>query len=90
MVRGPLGRAGLALWAVKSTALACENLMLAFRAFGYDTCPMEGFDEKRVKRLLHLERDAHVVMVIGAGRRSPGGIYGPRIRLDTQGFFFER
>ena len=30
-------------------ALACENLMLALRAYGYDSCPMEGMDSKRIK-----------------------------------------
>ncbi len=84
--RGPASRHDVVTWAVKTTALACENLMLAFRAAGYDTCAMEGMDEKRVKRILGLGRDAVVVMVIGAGRRRPGGIYGPRIRLPRERF----
>jgi nitroreductase len=73
-------------WAVKSSALACENLMLAFRAAGYDSCAMEGMDEVRVRRALGLGSDAIVTMVIGAGRRRPGGIYGPRIRLPRERF----
>lgn len=84
----PVSRAGLEMWAVKSTALACENLMLAFRAAGYDTCPMEGMDERWVKRALKLPRDARVVMVISAGRRSPKGIYGPQIRFPREQFIF--
>ena len=36
----------MAVWAHKSTALACENLMLSLRAYGYDSCPMEGMDSK--------------------------------------------
>ncbi|MHA7835518.1 MAG: nitroreductase family protein, partial [Algiphilus sp.] len=48
MIRGPFSAAELKVWAVKSTALAAENLMLALRAYGYDSCPMEGFDEVRV------------------------------------------
>lgn len=84
--RGPVNRAEVVTWAVKTTALACENLMLAFRAAGYDTCAMEGMDEKRVKKVLGLRRDAVVVMVIGAGKRKRGGIYGPRIRLPRARF----
>lgn len=86
MPRGPASRADLVTWAVKTTALGCENLMLAFRAAGYDTCPMEGMDEQRVKRILGLGRESVVVMVIGAGKRVPGGIYGPRIRLPRERF----
>lgn len=84
--RGPASRAELVTWAVKTTALACENLMLAFRAAGFDTCAMEGMDERRVRRILGLGRGAIVTMVIGAGRRTPGGIYGPRVRLARERF----
>lgn len=52
MMRGPFGRHEQALWAVKTAALACENFMLALTAYGFDSCPMEGFDEPRVKNCL--------------------------------------
>jgi nitroreductase len=78
--RGPFGNSGNRLWATKTTALACENLMLAFRAAGYDTCPMEGFDEVRVKKLLGLTCGSSVTMVISAGKRAPHGVYGERLR----------
>ncbi|NDG83891.1 MAG: nitroreductase family protein, partial [Proteobacteria bacterium] len=54
MMRHPWSPAGRELVAVKSAALACENFMLAVSAQGFGTCPMEGFDEKRIKRLLGL------------------------------------
>ena len=44
LMRKPNSKAQMRLWAVKSTALASENLMLAFQSHGYATCPMEGFD----------------------------------------------
>jgi len=72
--RVDVGRSGQVLWATRTTALACQNLMLALRAAGYDSCAMEGFDEPRVKRLLKLPRAARVVMVIAAGRRAEGGV----------------
>lgn len=77
-----VGRSGQALWATKTTALACENLMLALRAAGFDSCAMEGFDEPRVKRLLALPRAARVVMVIAAGRRAESGVM-PQFRFDA-------
>lgn len=87
--RGPFGRSGNLLWATKTTALACENLMLAFRAAGYDSCPMEGFDEVRVKKLLDLPAGAAVTMIISAGKRSEKGIYAERIR-GSQDLFIKK
>lgn len=84
--RGPASIADMRVWAVKSTALACENIMLGFSAFGFDTCPMEGFDSARVGKILNLECSDEVVMVISAGKRSPKGVYGPRIRMPDKEF----
>lgn len=84
-MRGPFGRHEQALWAVKTAALACENLMLALTAHGFDSCPMEGFDEPRVKRLLGLPRKAEIVMVIAAGRGAEGGVI-PQIRFGRENY----
>jgi nitroreductase len=81
--------ADMRVWAHKSTALACENLMLAFRAYGYDSCPMEGFDEKKIKKLLKLPRGAEPTMIISAGKRAENGVYAPRIRFPKEQFYFE-
>jgi nitroreductase len=89
MPRGPAGKADMRVWAHKSTALACENLMLAFRAFGFDSCPMEGMDERRIQKLLGLPKAAEVCMVISAGKRSEQGIYDKQFRLDPSLFVFE-
>ena len=80
--RGPVFRHDLFEVVTKTTALACQNFMLALVAQGYSSCPMEGFDEKRVKKLLKLGRNAHVVMVLGVGRANLDGIYGERSRID--------
>jgi len=87
--RGPFSLSGMATWAHKSTALACENFMLALRAHGFDSCPMEGMDGVRIKRLLELPRGAQVCMVISAGKRAPEGVYGPRVRFDRALFVHE-
>ena len=79
--RGPGTKAEILEMLVKSCALACENLMLAFAAQGYGSCPMEGFDECRVKKLLGLGCKSRVVMVVSAGKVDPKGIWGARFRV---------
>ncbi|MEP1216304.1 MAG: nitroreductase family protein [Marinobacter sp.] len=83
--RGPYSPNEMKIWATKSTALAAENLMLALRAHGYDSCPMEGFDECRVRRLLKLSRKSLVTMVLAAGKRSEKGVYNRQYRFDKEG-----
>ena len=87
--RGPASKADMRVWAHKSTALACENLMLALRASGFDSCPIEGLDPRRIQILLGLPRAAEICMVISAGKRAPNGIYGRQIRSDRSLFVFE-
>ncbi len=87
--RWPNSPADMKLWACKSTALAAQNLMLAFRAHGFDTCPMEGFDEARLRKAVKLPRDAFVLMVVAAGRRADNGIYHEQIRFARERFVHE-
>jgi len=88
--RGPHTREEVKLWAAKSTALACENLVLALRAHGYDSCMMEGYDEVRVARLLGLDDDqAFPIMVIGAGMRAEDGVFWPQVRFERELFVHE-
>jgi nitroreductase len=87
--RGPVSQHDMLVWANKSTALACENFMLAMRAYGFDTCPMEGMDPVRIKKMLDLPSSADICMVISAGKRAPGGVYGNRIRFDESQFIKE-
>ena len=65
----------------KSAGLAAQNFMISMAANGYDTCPMEGSDTLRVKRILKLPYAAEINMVIGCGIRDEKGIYGPRFRV---------
>ncbi len=88
--REPTSLSQMKIWAVKTVSLACENLMLAIRAHGYDSCPMEGFDSVRVRKALSLPSDAQVVMVIGMGKRAKNGVYGPQLRLERNQFVFIR
>jgi len=79
--RGPIFRHDVFEIVTKTTALACQNFMMAIVAQGYDSCPMEGFDHRRVKKILKLNSKAHVVMVLGVGKADPAGIYGKRFRI---------
>ena len=77
------------LWATKTTALACENLVLALRAYGFDTCMMEGFDEPLVRKTLNLGDQEYPIMVIGAGERAEDGVFFPQYRFD-RGLFIQK
>lgn len=87
--REPLHAGQMAIWAHKSTALACAHFMLAMRAEGFDSCPMEGLDSARVKALLGLPAAAGITMAISAGKRAQGGVYGPRFRFPSSDHVFE-
>jgi nitroreductase len=77
----PTSRRDLLKWATKSTSLACENLMIAAEALGLNTCPMEGFDGRRLSRFLGLSARYHeIVMVIAIGKRSPAYTEPPQWR----------
>lgn len=68
----------------KSCALAAQTFMLAIQAEGYDTCPMEGFDAVRVKKLLGLSRKTEICMIVAVGKGTAAGVYGERRRLPTE------
>ena len=66
----------------KSCALAAQTFMIAMANEEYDTCPIEGFDSRRVKKLLHLPRGAEINMIVSCGiRNGKRGIHGDRIRV---------
>ena len=65
----------------KSVALAAENFMLSMAEIGYDTCPMEGSDTTRVKKILKLPSKAEITMIIGCGIRAENGVYTERFRV---------
>ncbi len=65
----------------KSVGLAAATFMMSVRAEGYDSCPLEGFDSKRIKKMLNLPRHAQINMVIAVGPRAEDGVFYPRIRF---------
>lgn len=89
MQRRPATYRDLQEVAIKSAALASENFMLAITAQGFATCPMEGLDEVRVKRLLGLNWGSRVVMAISVGEAAPNGTWGPQTRFNREWFVHE-
>lgn len=65
----------------KTCALAAQTFMLAMANEKYDTCPMEGFDSRKVKRILKLPFGAEINMVISCGIRDEKGVWGDRMRI---------
>ncbi|WP_099465412.1 MULTISPECIES: nitroreductase family protein [Parabacteroides] len=66
----------------KSCALAAQTFMIAMANEGYDTCPLEGLDSRRLKRVLKLPHGAEINMVISCGIRDGNkGIWGDRCRV---------
>lgn len=81
----PLFRHDLFKWATKGTSLACENLMIAAEALGLNTCPMEGFDGRRLSQYLGLTSRSHeIVMVIAIGKKSHAYIEPPQWRRPLE------
>jgi len=75
----------------KSTALAAATFMLALRAEGYDSCPLEGFDPWRARRPLRLPRGAEVSMFLAVGKRAPeGALWWDRILVPKEWVVSER
>jgi nitroreductase len=68
------GKAGgvepsFALWANRHVMIALTTMMWAAETLGYDTAPMEGFEEDKVKALLKIPERVRVVALLGIGRR---------------------
>ncbi len=59
--------------AMRSCGIVAQTLMLASKAMGYDSCPMDGFDFEEVAKLINLPSD-HVIsmfVAIGKGIKEP-------------------
>jgi nitroreductase len=55
--------------------------MIAAEALGINTCPMEGFDNRRLSKYLGLSTRHHeIVMVIALGKKSQTCVQPPQWR----------
>jgi nitroreductase len=73
----------------KSAGLAAQNFMISMAAINYDTCPMEGFDSLKVKKILGLPSSSEINMIIACGIRDDNGIYGERFRVPFNEVYFK-
>lgn len=53
---------------MRSCGIAAQTAMLAARAMGYDSCPMDGFDFTQVANLINLPPDHRICMMIAFGK----------------------
>lgn len=54
-------------WVTKQVMLSAMNFMLAAKAAGLDTVPMEGFDAVRVRRILNIPSSHEIPVIIPVG-----------------------
>ena len=54
--------------AMRSCGIAAQTLMLAAKAMGYDSCPMDGFDFDKVAELIRLPDDHVIAMFVAIGK----------------------
>ena len=54
--------------AMRSCGIAAQTLMLAAKAMGYESCPMDGFDFEAVGKLINLPDDHVIAMFVAVGK----------------------
>jgi nitroreductase len=60
------------VWLNRHVMIAFTSMMLMAEVLGYDTAPMEGFEQEKVREVLKLPLSYHVVALLGIGRLKGG------------------
>ena len=55
------------MWLNRHVMIAFTHMLLMAEVLGYDTAPMEGFEEEKVREVLKLPLSYHVVALLGIG-----------------------
>jgi len=58
----------ISMWVTKQTMIAATTMMWMAEALGYDTGPMEGFDENKVREVLGVPEHVRVLFLLALGR----------------------
>lgn len=58
-----------AVWVNRHVMIAFTTMMWMAETLGYDTAPMEGFFEDKVKAVLHIPNEIRVVALLAVGKR---------------------
>lgn len=69
-------------WLSKQASLAAMTFMLAATAAGLATCPVEGFDERRVRKALGIPRSVVPVVVVPVGYSATPQAIKTRLPLE--------
>ena len=74
-------------FSVKNTTLFAMNLMLAAKGLGFETHPMDGFDEGCIKKEFNIPDDKIIPMLVAVGYLRSGITLLPRaFRRETEEF----
>jgi len=70
-------------WLNKMVMIATTQMMMMAEVMGYDTAPMEGFEQEKVHEVLRLPLSYWVVALLGVGHlKGPDKFYGGRFELN--------
>lgn len=86
--KSPLEQPTIA-WSIKQTTYAAATLLYAAQEFGLGTCPMEGFDEARVRKVLEIPDRYTVPVVTTIGYPKEGAQFHTSNRLPSSEVIFE-
>lgn len=68
---------------LRSCGIAAQTIMLAAKALGYDSCPMIGFEQKKVSELINLPKDHIISMMVVVGKATkPASPRSGQLKLD--------
>jgi nitroreductase len=77
----------LTAWLNKHVMIAFTSMMLMAEVLGYDTAPMEGFEQEKVREVLKLPLSYHVVALLALGHLSGDDKFdGGRFSMATTVF----
>ena len=69
--------------AIRSIGIASQTIMLAVKSAGYDSCPMIGFEQKKVANLINLPKNYIIGMMLAIGRaEKPANPRGGQLSMD--------
>jgi nitroreductase len=57
----------ISMWVTKQTMIAATTMMWMAESLGYDTAPMEGFHEDKVREVLGIPLHVRVIFLLGIG-----------------------
>jgi nitroreductase len=77
----------ISMWVAKQTMIAATTMMWMAEALGYDTGPMEGFDEEKVRTVLGIPTHVRVLFLLALGHlRGEDGKYPGRLSRSRTAF----